>query len=852
MIRLLARIEARLPGSLLRRIQALFAAFVVVVTVLAVLAMLSNTSSSAIDHVTVLASAAVIGAYTVAQYRRDGLPVWADPIPIVAVFALGWARGSADAAFGLTFVLLYARALHGSIRRVGLNALAYFVAYEALVVATESGSLFGIETVTMSVGIACSTVIIWLLGDVARTHERATDREVVLARVTSALQRVDTPADALAVAVDGATDLLAGTAEFGIALWRGDERVLRLAEQGSGYPDGAPVEIPLNVLPDDIRALLESGDPFVLDPVLAGRVRAALHTDHHYNWTLVVPLQHGTRLSGALTVSTHEEIPSEVASSLGRLAADAGLALDRAESQVVLRRVVDNSSDAILLLDEDLTVGFANPAVEGMLGYGPAELTGEHIGELLVPRPSDPEEVLALAAFASERRVPEVLSMRHADGSLRRIELAASRLSRTRSHRWVVNLRDVTRRMEIESALRESEQRFRSLAENVSEGLYQMTFDPEPRYQFVNPAMERISGYSASDWLSDPGLALTHVHPDDLELILMSRTAPDDVRWPVEIRWRHPERGWGWIAIRETVLHGPDGSPVCTMGILSDVTARREHEQVLRSALEAERQVTDELRRVDTMKMTFLQAVSHELRTPLTAITGFTKTLRRRSSSMDEATSARLLERLEFNADKLERMLIDLLDLSRLASTTIEAQRRPTDVAALCRSVVKQIDDNSHPVELPSGSLVVELDAPKVERVVENLVRNAIRHTDEGTPITVAVVSDERGDGVVLTVSDRGPGIPRNLWNHIFDPFVQGPQSAAAPKPGTGIGLALVARFAELHGGRAWLEEADGGGARFCVWFAGPSAAAEQGGHGSVRRAEGLTLTDEADTSVGR
>jgi signal transduction histidine kinase len=114
---------------------------------------------------------------------------------------------------------------------------------------------------------------------------------------------------------------------------------------------------------------------------------------------------------------------------------------------------------------------------------------------------------------------------------------------------------------------------------------------------------------------------------------------------------------------------------------------------------------------------------------------------------------------------------------------------------------------------------VLTIDPPKLERIVENLVANAVRHTPPTSRIWVRLEPVE--EGALLSVEDDGPGVPVELRDAVFEPFRQGP-TATPHSPGTGIGLSLVARFAELHGGRAWVDERPGGGAAFHVLL--PSA----------------------------
>jgi signal transduction histidine kinase len=254
-------------------------------------------------------------------------------------------------------------------------------------------------------------------------------------------------------------------------------------------------------------------------------------------------------------------------------------------------------------------------------------------------------------------------------------------------------------------------------------------------------------------------------------------------------------------------------------GLQRDVEERRAAELALRSALEREHEAAESLRTLDDMKNGFLRAVSHELRTPLTSVLGYALTLQRMEEgdvSLEPAEKIDMLGRLASNAKKLDRLLADLLDVDRLGRGKVELNRAPSDIAAIVRKVVEEIEIASHVVLVQANPVEMSVDGPKIERVVENLIRNAIRHTPEGTSIWVTV--NAHADGALITVEDDGPGVPDNLKEALFEPFRQGP-SPTDHSQGTGIGLSLVARFAELHGGRAWIEDSLHGGASFQVFI---------------------------------
>ena len=230
-----------------------------------------------------------------------------------------------------------------------------------------------------------------------------------------------------------------------------------------------------------------------------------------------------------------------------------------------------------------------------------------------------------------------------------------------------------------------------------------------------------------------------------------------------------------------------------------------------------ERRLVERLEAVDEMKNTFLQAVSHELRTPLTTILGTAVVLERPDFNLPPQDAEDLVARLARNARKLDRLLGDLLDVDRLARGVVGPQLQPTDLGELVSRVASDQDLVGRSLlEVQVQPLVVSVDAPKVERIVENLIANALKHTPEGTPIWVTAYPED--GGAVIAVEDAGAGVPEELRTDIFKPFRQGP-GVPAHSPGIGVGLALVARFAELHGGRAWLEERPGGGCSFKVFL---------------------------------
>jgi PAS domain S-box-containing protein len=355
-----------------------------------------------------------------------------------------------------------------------------------------------------------------------------------------------------------------------------------------------------------------------------------------------------------------------------------------------------------------------------------------------------------------------------------------------------------------------AERRFRTLVEQLPVMVYSEEFEVGGSRMWVNPQVS-IFGFSP-DESANKNFWKTRLHPDDRERVLAEEARCERTGEPFRMEYRtiHRDGHVMWIRDECVLVRDDQGHPLYWQGVIVDLTE-------VRRALELEQEATQRLLALDRMKNTFLDAVSHELRTPLAAIVGIGLTLEHKADNLAAQDRTDLYARLVVNARKLDRLLNDLLDLDRLTHGIVAPKRRPTDVAALAARIA---DDwavlNGRRPKVVAEPVTVCLDPGKVERIIENLLANAARHTPQDTSVWVRVERPPGGDGVLLAVEDAGAGVPAELRDSVFEPFRQGP-GAPPHAPGVGIGLTLVARFAELHGGRAWVEEREGGGSSFRV-----------------------------------
>jgi two-component system sensor histidine kinase MtrB len=195
-------------------------------------------------------------------------------------------------------------------------------------------------------------------------------------------------------------------------------------------------------------------------------------------------------------------------------------------------------------------------------------------------------------------------------------------------------------------------------------------------------------------------------------------------------------------------------------------------------------------------------------------VLGFAVTLQQRRRELSEKETGTIVNELVVAARRLERLLTDLLDVERVRRGALHLDRQPTEVLDLVQRVVGDCDLDGRHVSVSGGPIQADIDAAKFERVVENLVLNAVKHTGEESSIRIRLDADSRD--LLLVVDDDGPGIADEFKDVVFETFNRGPNVLSAT-PGAGIGLSLVARFAEAHGGRSWVEDRPGGGSSFRV-----------------------------------
>ena len=338
------------------------------------------------------------------------------------------------------------------------------------------------------------------------------------------------------------------------------------------------------------------------------------------------------------------------------------------------------------------------------------------------------------------------------------------------------------------AAVRADRDHLRAVLESMSEGV--LVVDGAGRTRLVNAAFRRLFGI-VGDPEGLPPRELTR-QPElasAIETALAGGAAPAR-----QFEVLGPERRS--VALAADALRSEAGGAIVTA---RDVTERN---------------------RVSAMRRDFVANVSHELKTPLSAIRGFAETLH--DGALDEPDVARrFTERILDQCRRLQALLDDLLTLSRLESPEAPLERRPVDLAACAARAVEAVANAAEErgvklaVEAADGAVEVAGDPASLERLLVNLVDNAVKYNREGGAVTVRLA--RRGGEAVIEVADTGIGIPEDLRERVFERFYRVDKGRAREEGGTGLGLAIVKHVAQRHGGTIELESAPGRGSTFRV-----------------------------------
>lgn len=577
-----------------------------------------------------------------------------------------------------------------------------------------------------------------------------------------------------------------------------------------------------------------------------------------------IPLVSQGRIIGRLNVASHslaslpevsrrtlETLSAEIGSIAIYLRAEADL-LQREEQQ---RLILDHLPVAVVLADLAGNAHYQNSWFFELFGF-PAEQVSTLAAwsTLVFPDPTYRENVVSewnRRLAAAQETGCEVAPMEMVATCSNGIEKYIRATGRSISDLFFITLTDITERKKAEALLEARVQertaeiaairRRLELAITVA-GLGIWDWDIKENRWMWDDQTYALYGRSRNGF--DVSLKTLNecVHPDDItgQLKLMAEALQNRRIYESEYRVIWPDGSIHYLRTSAMVLFDTEGQAERLIGLSYDITAAKEAEEQLRLSGESLRTTNLELQRAARVKDEFLTSMSHELRTPLTGVLGLSEALRHNTYGPLNEKQLNALATIEKSGQHLLDLINDILDIARLDAGKLEIQVQPCGLDEICQASLQLIRGMAQKKRqvvrfaMEPAMISVTGDARRLKQILVNLLGNAIKFTPERGVLGLEVTGDPEAGAVRLSVWDHGIGVASEHLAQLFDPFVQLDSSLARQYEGSGLGLPLVKRLTELHGGHVEVESVLGQGSRFTVVL--PWTPADRRAEGGARQ----------------
>ena len=488
------------------------------------------------------------------------------------------------------------------------------------------------------------------------------------------------------------------------------------------------------------------------------------------------------------------------------------------EQNARLNALVHNNQDIVISIDRHGVIESVNPATVEILKYPEAELRGRLITSLIA---EEDQALLQDQIDSAQQGTPEEgeFTATRPDGERAelRIKLIPIDEAGGDGDFWVV-ASDITEAKHAATEARAAQLALERAQQLTNLGSFE--WDLSTNQLIWSPEMYRLL-----DRDEDPEVPLTvndfmsAVHPEDREQLGMAIEAAPKSNSTYDIDFRIVLRDGSVRMVRGAgeVVRDHEDTPIAMVGAVLDISEHRRHEEALQQLVDLLEEKTAALEHTTAEQESFIYSVSHDLRSPLISIQGIAEIIQTDYEAHLDDTGRAYLERIHANVRRMQAMLTGLLELSRIGRTE-KGSRHAVDLHKLVSEIVDELSGTSSArdakIEIVDQLPVVQAHYSRMSQLFMNLLDNAIKYTPRNRTPDIVISCETEDNGWKISVKDNGIGIPAEYQSSAVGMFSRLPGGQRLNPNGSGLGLAIVSRIVTTHGGRLWLESAEGEGTR--------------------------------------
>lgn len=487
------------------------------------------------------------------------------------------------------------------------------------------------------------------------------------------------------------------------------------------------------------------------------------------------------------------------------------------ESEEKFRIITSSAYDAIIMIDSDGNVSYWNKSAERIFGYKAEEILGKNLHYLIAPKSLHEAYDKGFRKFketgegTAVGRTLELTGLKK-DGTEILVELSLSSVKIKNKWHAIGVIRDITERKKIEKEIKIRDEAIKSSINGIA------ITDSMGNIVYVNDSFLKMWRYDRPDEVIGKPIVSFWERNENYRKVMNKLV--DSGGWTGELIGKRKDRTTFPVQLSINFVKDENNNISNIFASFVDITEQKKAEEELKRKQERIEKQNIQLKKLDKIKTNFLNITSHELRTPMSAIKGYTQMMLKGTLGKITDEQKKALNVVLRNINRLDNLIRDILDVSRLESGTMKFLPEQVDIKEIISQVTETMQSFADTKKIQIKTMIQKdlpklfVDPERIKQVIINITNNAIKFSPENSTIYIRVKKDKK-DRILFEIQDFGKGIPKNKQKKIFETFYQVDSGMDRKFGGAGLGLAISRGIILSHGGKIWVESKVGKGSTF-------------------------------------